>query len=622
MKLQSLAVIFIIIIMPITMVLSEYINNKIKTQETELVYNTRLLNSTYDAIKAYQLNTINNEFGDITDSNVKDVLSAAKTFFNSLSSSFNYTGYNSDAMKEYVPAIVFTMYNGYYIYSPYTNLLTEVADDSYDKNYSENGKTHDGLKPYVSYSCRYTNKNNNTNLPDNTDFTITYTLDNYITIQGMIKGEYVYDYGYLYSIANDKNGKGIYKDGDTYWYDGVQFKETDTEELKEFVGGTEYSYAKINGKKYYLDESAYSDRGADKVTIGDENISKSAGIFYISSTTGEKDYSQTQGYIEGEEPNSTRNATFLKYYKAIKHNKSAFEYYKNAYEFSSAVLKGTDRTDKAGNKHSGGYRLSKLNSNDAIISNTSDDVTAFKGNVSIFDGSIEMDSSNFNQHKKEVIRNVIETNLKPAISSFSSEAVKDEFIMPKISDEDWEKIENNVCAISFMQGMNIGSKKYNGYSVVANTLTNEYIDENDIYILATDKNKKNIYCKVNDKTLGSDNTIKKKGTENDETTTTYYPGIWKINFESKQYIERNTDQAEGTNKPYFPIHGYGSYTSIMGSYGVNEIQGNMYNYVQTLEENVNNNYLKKVYYLALGRERWGSSNVNNGSGDEYFLNSY
>ena len=40
MKLQSLAIIFIIIIMPISMVLSEYISNKIETEERELVYNT------------------------------------------------------------------------------------------------------------------------------------------------------------------------------------------------------------------------------------------------------------------------------------------------------------------------------------------------------------------------------------------------------------------------------------------------------------------------------------------------------------------------------------------------------------------------------------------------------
>ena len=37
MKLQSLAIIFIIIIMPITIVLSEYINNNIETLENEML---------------------------------------------------------------------------------------------------------------------------------------------------------------------------------------------------------------------------------------------------------------------------------------------------------------------------------------------------------------------------------------------------------------------------------------------------------------------------------------------------------------------------------------------------------------------------------------------------------
>ncbi len=78
--------------------------------------------------------------------------------------------------------------------------------------------------------------------------------------------------------------------------------------------------------------------------------------------------------------------------------------------------------------------------------------------------------------------------------------------MPKISETDWETIENDVCAISFLQGMSLGAKKYNGYSVVANTLTKEYIDENDIYLLtknSSDQDIQDIYCKVNDKSLGT-----------------------------------------------------------------------------------------------------------------------
>lgn len=624
MKLQSLAVIFIIIIMPITMVLSEYINNKIKTQETELLYDTRLLNCTFDAIKAYQLNTINNEFGDVTNKKIEDIQAAAKTFFNSLSSSFNYTGYNSEVMKEYVPAVVFTMYDGYYTYSPFLNVLTNVgkADESegYDSSYSKDGEKLEGLKPYVYYSCRYTNTvNASTALPDNTDFTIVYTLDNYITIQGMINGEYVYDYGYLYSIDNEK---GIKKDGEDYIYDGVRFKKDDTEELKEYVGKDEYSYAKINGKKYYLDEEKYTDRDGN-LDIGDGmTVSKKAGIFYISSTTGEKNYSQNKGYLE-DSTEEANNNEFIKYCKAIKKNKSAYEYYKNAYEFSSAVLGTAKRFDKANIEHTNGYNLKDLHNSDAYIyKNASSDTTSLKswGDMKIFDDAnkaIQNAGSNFNQHRKAVIRNVIETNLTSAIASFSSGATNVEFIMPKISEEDWETIENDVCAISFMQGMSIGSKKYNGYSVVANTLTKEYVDENDIYILANVDNS-NIYCTVNDGTI-TGSTMKKKGTGAKDLP--YYPGIWKINFESKQYID-NT----GKNTTYVPIKGYaGSYTSIMGSYAVKPIGEDMYTYVCGIE----NRELKEAYYKALGRERWGAYNVNNinyeiynGNGEEYFLNSY
>ena len=50
MKLESLTVIFLIIIIPIELVFSQYLNTKINTEKKELLYNTRLLNSTYDAL--------------------------------------------------------------------------------------------------------------------------------------------------------------------------------------------------------------------------------------------------------------------------------------------------------------------------------------------------------------------------------------------------------------------------------------------------------------------------------------------------------------------------------------------------------------------------------------------
>ncbi len=634
MKLQSLAIIFIIIIMPITMVFSEYVNNLIKTQENELSYDTKLLNSTYDAIKAYQLNTVNNAFGDVTNKKIQDLEAAAKTFYNALSSNFGYTGYRSEVMKEYVPALVFTLYDGFYTYSLYNNTITNVKNGKdypeshgYAPSYSTDGSLQEGLKPFVYYTCRYVND------AKNYDFSISYTLDNYITIQGMINNEYVYDNGYLYSVGTGA-GKLQKVDDITYKYEDVEFKKSDTEELKEYVPDTnsgeadgyvkEYSYAKINGKKYYLHEGYYG--GSSSYihdTILGEDIDKNAGIFFIDEN-GERNYSQAMY----KDDDATSTNEFLKYYRAIKKNKSAYEYYKRAYEFSKMVLTSSAISgykDKAGTEHSRAYNLAGKEiqaSNAVFYSDRNPNYTSLKsyGDIKIFstddihDERIEDSSSPFNQHRKAVIRYVIETTLSSAIASYSSSAQNSNFVMPKISETDWEIIQEDVCAISFLQGMSIGSKKYNGYAVVANTLTKEYVGENDIYIIRND----DIYCRVNDGTIAS-------GNVNGKDSKGYYQGAWKIDFEQKQGRLIYTDKEKSIF--YYPIKGEGSYSSIMGSFDRNSIETtNMRNYLKT----VSNTNLKEAYYKALARERWGAYNVNNvnyelydySNENEYFLKDY
>ena len=97
-----------------------------------------------------------------------------------------------------------------------------------------------------------------------------------------------------------------------------------------------------------------------------------------------------------------------------------------------------------------------------------------------------------------------------------------------------------------------------------------------------------------------------------------------MNFEQRQGIVTN-----GSNEKtvyYNPVKYYGSYTSIMGSYGRNSIANtDMYKYILN-----KNSTLKKAYLVALGRERWGAYNVNNinyelynnTNGNEYFLADY
>lgn len=197
MKLQNLAVLFIIIILPISMILSFYVQNQVKTASLQTSYDTKLNNATYDALKAFQINTINSDSSDIANSKLRDIEASANTFFNSIASNFNMAGYNKDILKEYVPALVYTMYDGYYIYSPYTNKLDgtsgeivnesgiveykdsdkKILEDNSEATYKD-GDRLTGLKPYVYYSCRYQYNGG--------DFVISYSLDNYITIQGEV----------------------------------------------------------------------------------------------------------------------------------------------------------------------------------------------------------------------------------------------------------------------------------------------------------------------------------------------------------------------------------------------------------------------------------------------------
>ena len=68
MKLQHLAIIFIIIILPIALVIGEYIQSQIDAIYLYTSYNKKLQDATYDALKAFQINTLNNEISAISAS--------------------------------------------------------------------------------------------------------------------------------------------------------------------------------------------------------------------------------------------------------------------------------------------------------------------------------------------------------------------------------------------------------------------------------------------------------------------------------------------------------------------------------------------------------------------------
>lgn len=566
MKLQNLAVIFIIIILPISIILNAYVENQVKTLNLQTSYDTKLNNATYDALKAFQLNTINSDSSDLSNSKLRDIEASANTFFNSIASNFNMAGYNKDVLTEYVPALVYTMYDGYYIYSPYTNTLdstnkeanewiengeiknvsdAEMLSENYNTNatYKE-GERLSGLKPYIYYSCRYKpNKDSN--------FVITYSLDNYITIQGEINGKWVFNSGYLLdNVEIEADGNVTYR--------GVKIEPNET--LEEYVYNPatnkieKHQYIKLNGVKYYKEIDSDS---------------------WFSILNGEK-------YPQDE----------------LKTDKStAIEYYKEAYKFKQSIQ---------------GYGLNDLKANNAIDENGQNLVeldengsrttNAKFGDNSIFDfgsmnngKSIEDPNSNFNQHRLAVIRYSIEKNLSIAIANYNtySNVKTANFQMPTLKEDEWEKIINNVSIISFLQGLSIGGKIYNGYSIITNNKNQEVVNEDSIFILTED----NQYHRANDRDL---------------TSSTYnnYKGVLNIDFERKsntdsdgtiRYFIPQQKDPNNTNEPAIT----GCYTSIVTQSNV-EAADNFYQYMQEKD-----GALATAYFTALGRERYGMYKTNN-----------
>ena len=548
MKIQELAIIFVIIILPISLVLSAYAQYQIQTLNTQTLYDTQLTAAAYDAIKAYQINAENSTTSELANSKIRDIEASISTFRNSIMSAFRLNGYTEEELDNYIPALVYTMYDGFYIYSPYQNSVDESGNPNLDGSYTNQY----GLKPYIPYSCRY--------IKGSIDIVITYALDNYITIQGTVDGvNYINESGYLID--------GIQINGDEIKYNGIVIQN---ESLKEYLllpradsvpAGESaipaaYSYVKINGTKYY------------NVNL-DSNIPGNDSIVYISNGTVTVQCKKTANYPDDQ---------YAEYEKLINNNNQAKEYYRKAKEF----------TDKVKNT----LNLTSLTYANACDANGQpiwpDDTTK------IFEDSkhIENELSNFNIHRLAVIRHVIESNLSIAIANYNEfSGSTNYFQMPELKEDEWDYITHNISLISFLQGLHIGGKIYNGYTIVTNTESKEVVLENNIYILGKDK----YYHRIGDKSL--------EGITGEENIgdSTYGENIsaGRLNLDFKRKLITNNNNE---SRYYYPLQNYdASYESIIMQDNVTAYD-DIYDYIQKQKDS-GNEKLAQVFYTALGRER-------------------
>lgn len=630
MRIQDLAIIFIIIILPISIVLGAYTQMQISTISLQTEYDMKLIAATSDAIKAFQINTANSSTSDIANSKIRDIEASVSTFKASIKSVFGMNGYSEDEMNEYIPALVYTMYDGFYIYSRFNNqnYLYEVDENGNVTNnpLDKNGENVFGLKPYISYSVKY---NPNSDL----DIVITYSLDNYISIKGMVKvdGEKQYwdKSGYLIDgIKKDASGK--------ITYNGVEIdKNVVLSEDLPAIGSLEkgtYKYVRYNGTKYYLDErnarviyflngnlmeinpTSDYDKYKDMIEKG-ESLSEelpqigtlARGNYKYIVYNGTKYYLDERNtriiyFLNGNlmeiKPKLDENieSSYKKYENMIENGESAYKFYDEANKFTQSVknvlanLTNKDAQDFI------------INSNGETIQTTvfSDEteykIFDFNSDSSKPEKNIECRSSNFNQHRLAVIKNKIRTNLAIAITNFNS-AYNIEFQMPELTEEDWAKAMNNISLISFIQGIDIGGKTYNGYTIINNSESKEVVREENIYILGND----GFYHRIGDKYLLEANNI---GGNSEYNSNVNASGRLNLDFNKQRaYTE------DGSTVYYYPISKYyASYNSIVNQNYWDKDYDNyndIYAYVAT--QNVN---LRKAFYMALGRERYGMYKSN------------
>lgn len=509
MKLQNLTVIFSIIIIPITLILSAYIGSQIDTASLQQSYDTKLMDATHDAVVAFELNTDNNDYSTNADSIRRDIKAAINTFSSSLATGLGVPGANTEYIMPYVPALLITLYDGYYIYSPseYSYKTKEIKEDGTWEEVNKTGYTHI-LKPYIYYSAKY---------KDGNDYiVVNYSLDNYITLYGKIGDEVISKSGYLETqdvldaINNAENLS-----------ETIVYKNSNG----NIVGPMKCKFIYKDSKKIYnIGGNWYTLTGLDLMV-------------YNGNTNNGQDNSAGQYKEKSQE--------FMNYINTSINGKT----------ISSIVIP---------------RNCEVITSNDA---------------TEILQTNAEDQASLFNQHKREIIKTSIQNNLNNAMAIYNANSgslgTNATFAMPKLSEEDWDKITTNVNIVSFMQGLAVGTKTYNNYSIVTSTNNKQFISPTSIYFVNEAENKYHTIYDV----------------ENNANIIGYKSS----DFEKVKY--EITDNNENTEtRYYYRRPEYACYNCVVSTNN----SDNSKSISDILNENSS---LKSAYYTALARERFNLDKV-------------
>lgn len=631
MKLQNMTVIFIIIMIPIILVVSYYIGLQINTITMQKNYTVKLQTAAKDSIQALEINTVewNSASSNLADSKRRDVLAAINTFTTSLANGMGIGGAGKGRIQTYIPAIVYTMYDGYYIYS-----ASLVKDQDTDKDgltqFDEDGKIISSgnsyqyiLKPYSPYSARYKS--------ESIDVTVNYTLDNYIRVYGKVgtgdEDKSVAKEGYLVVYDSDEgvenvtsgsiNGikyrgaeikpetlkENVYADGNVKEYPYIY----DQYDNKLYWDGSKYFSVDKNNKKVYLQNALPEGDAGFSITNRFRKISipmydnredewTVQKVFQILNPGGGYKFyyeNQSGAFVEFTSVKNIDGSDNKKLAGVeVEKDKdfSAINYCVESYVFTKWVTKNL------GSITVGDMQISTGNSINSLKNITSAEQQYYGQYNNVDDSAKIFEISEDNnpdpendtayaesvlaQHKKDIIINTIEKNLSQATEQAKKMNPNYEYRLPQLSYDEWEQALSNISIIAFMQGMPIGLKYYNNYAIATSTLNKEFVDPDELYFAG--KDDQYYHQRQCEQATGSD-----------------YVGYRSIDYVAKSY--EKSDNGTTSTKYYYP-HANSTNSELECYYCL--VNRSTYKNNGRWKGNLLYKNWSDSYYNALARERY------------------
>lgn len=695
MKLHGLGIIFALIVLPIILVMTYYIQLQVDTLILQKKYDSKLLDSTYDALSAFELNTANEDLSTVSDSLRTIVEASSNVFFTTLATNLGMSSASKSNIEPYIPSLLFTLYDGYYISAP-TQVPTVVTDidgnavavgdlgvkqasagvytynpdlyadskkfgqtppdqrvgmtdpavdgDNYlssetltnvdefghilyetntDGRYTANianakKTTKNVLKNYMPYSARYQQGTGT----DFIDVTVNYTLDNFLNIEGTIKGEYYTKSGYLLPENcinvivkhvdenrtvdilkyNQEQAQEIIESGS--YKTTLQIKEYDSENVlttievdRPNVEAKENNIISLKNKITELRNISTAD-SLDSIKATINAITPYSGYFGIPASIEEapeiikKMIASLNVRITEDQYILDETSAIVYYTKAAIFSKWVHTELGKLQENSIVEVSG-QKYQIVGNDYESEvllYDFSELEDTSYVfdLKRKVNAVTTTEKDENLNAGVTEINkSSTFYRHKYNVIRNSIQYNLNLAMSTYNSTAhvAGYDYQMPVMQNDEWDRILNNVSIVSFMQGIKCGLKKYNNYKVVSST-NNEIVvtPENIYYVLKSSfNNEESEYHRIDCKKLYERDTL--------------------ADYDYMSFSSKEVKYDKQYDKNRFYAYTY-DHMNLACYDCINDHNNEVINIFDPSAENYKDAPgLTKAYYIAVGKER-------------------